>query len=532
VTFKGGEPSIDEQELRLANERLAEAQRLAKIGYWEWQLDADNRVTWSDEVYALFGVVRTGEPLDYQSYFSAVPDREKDRVADLVDKAIKAGHPFYFEHAIARPDGSERVVAIDGRVEHDASGRPIRLLGAAQDVTERHELQEQLRQSQKMEASGRLAGGVAHDFNNLLTVIFSFGEFAVESLEPTHPARADLAEVLRAAEQAKSLTGQLLAFSRQQTVMPRVIDINERVANVDAMLRRILGDDIAFATHLMTGLWNARIDPNALEQVIVNMAVNARDAMPSGGKLTLETSNVILGDEERGGKGRRIPPGEYVALVISDDGEGMSDEVKARIFDPFYTTKGTGRGTGLGLSTSYGIIRQADGYVWVYSEPGQGTTFKVYLPRVLAALDREERRPIAEAFGGTESILLAEDNAQVRDATVRALRALGYTVTVASSGHEALALVDAGEMVVDLLLTDVVMPRMNGKQLADQVATRRPAVKVLFMSGYTENTIVHHGVLDAGIELLQKPFAPAALGARVRQVLDHGATWLGRPAGA
>ncbi|MCB9647858.1 MAG: hypothetical protein H6730_14810 [Deltaproteobacteria bacterium] len=292
-----------------------------------------------------------------------------------------------------------RYLAIDGRVLHDEAGRPTRLVGAAQDVTERHLLEDQLRESQKLEATGRLAGGVAHDFNNILTgsgfLLGRAGAGAGKAIL----LRADVPrEVIRAAEQARSLTQQLLSFSRRRTVIPRVLQINERVKAVEAMIRRILGEDISYSTHLASDLWNTRIDPNALEQVIVNLAVNARDAMPEGGRLTIETTNVTLTDHKIGAKGQAIPPGDYVTFMLSDNGVGMSEPVREHIFDPFYTTKGPGRGTGLGLSTCYGIIRQAHGFIWVYSEPGQGTTFKVYLPRVMETARHRGRR--AGAGGG------------------------------------------------------------------------------------------------------------------------------------
>lgn len=519
--------AIDE-ELRRTHQRLQEASRLARVGYWDWDLGTD-RVTWSAEVYELFGLDPSRAPLSYQDYFQAIHHDDRERIADEVERVIAHGSSFYFEHRIVRPDGDERTVAIDGRVQPSVessgeSAASAMLMGAVQDVTERQALEDQLRHSQKLEATGRLAGGVAHDLNNILTVIFSFGQLVKEDVRDAG-TREDIDEILRAAEQASALTSQLLAFSRRRTVMPRVLDVTDVVERAQAFIQRALGEDVRYAAHLADGLWNACIDPNALEQVILNLAVNARDAMPDGGNLTLTTANVALGEDEVGAKGGVIPPGEYVSIVLADDGVGMEEAVRAQIFEPFYTTKGLGRGTGLGLSTCYGIVRQADGYIWVYSEPGRGTTFKIYLPRVLAPTDRVAPRPEPEAARGTEAVLIAEDNAQVRRITRRVLERLGYDVRVAVSGEDALRLLDESDWSPNLLLTDVVMPGISGMVLAERVTERFPEVRVLFMSGYSENTIVHHGVVVEGVELIEKPFEPGSLSYKVREVLDHARPW-------
>lgn len=520
-----------DEELRRTHQRLQEASRLARVGYWDWDLGTD-AVTWSAEVYELFGVDPSRTDLTYEDYFQAIHPADRDRVSEDVERAIAAGGSFYFEHRIVLPEGIERRVAIDGRVQPSVE-RPgqgsssTMLLGAVQDVTERQNLEERLRHSQKLEATGRLAGGIAHDLNNILTVIFSFGQLAREGLED-EALRQDIEEILLAAERASALTSQLLAFSRRRAVLPRVLDVNEVLRRTHAFIERALGEDIRYAAHLCEGLWNARIDPNALEQVLLNLAVNARDAMPRGGNLTLETLNVVLGEDEVGAKGGVIPPGDYVSIVVSDDGVGMEEETRAQIFEPFYTTKGLGQGTGLGLSTCYGIIRQADGHIWVYSEPGRGTTFKIYLPRMLDPADQVEVRPTPAAARGTEAVLIAEDNAQVRRITHRVLSGLGYDVRVASSGEDALRILDEDDWRPGLLLTDVVMPGINGLELAEGLAARCPNVRVLFMSGYTENTIVHHGIIVEGVELIQKPFEPRSLGYKVREVLDHAPPWLER----
>lgn len=510
-----------EDALRLVNGRLEEAQRLARLGYWEWDLQT-NEVTWTGPIYDMWGYDPQEKPsLTYEDYFAGVPAEEQEAVASWVEDAIARKKPFYFEHQVRRPDGSRRTIAIDGRVELDAQNEPLKLLGAAQDVSDRRSLEEQLQHAQKLEATGRLAGGIAHDFNNILTAIFSFGTFAIQSLEAGHAAHEDIQEVLRAAEQAKSLTAQLLAFSRRRTVVPRVIQLNQSVLNADAMIRRLLGEHISIVLELRSDLWNARIDPDAFEQVIVNLAVNARDAMRGGGNIRIATQNAELDAFATGGKGGAIPPGEYVEFSLSDDGEGMSAEVQRQIFEPFFTTKPAGEGSGLGLATCYGIIRQAGGYILVRSALRQGTTFKIYLPRVHHEVEQVEKpeRPASEA--GQETILVVEDNPQVRKIAERTLRQLGYTVHVAPDGPAALAWLAEGTVVPSLLLTDVVMPKMSGQQLAEKVCAEHPEVRVLFISGYSEKTIVQHGVLEDGIELLQKPFHPEDLANRVRQVLGE-----------
>jgi two-component system cell cycle sensor histidine kinase/response regulator CckA len=401
-----------------------------------------------------------------------------------------------------------------------ATRRGTHVVGVLLDLTERRRLEAQLQQAQKMEAVGRLAGGVAHDFNNLLTVIFSFGNFVLDELLPEDPVYHDMQEVLKAAKRAEALTSQLLAFSRRKPVSPKVLNINTLVSDMDRMLRRVVGEDVDVSTRLSDQLWNVRIDPGSLEQVVVNLAVNARDAMLDGGRLTIETGNTIISDDYGQRHGAEIPAGDYVLLAMSDDGMGMDEATQAKIFEPFFTTKGAGKGTGLGLSTCYGIVKQAGGYIWVYSEIGKGTTFKIYLPRVVEETDRAPIVRQLESLRGTETILVAEDDDQVRKLAARALTRLGYRVLEAANGSAALI---AGETPdeIHLLLTDVVMPEMSGKQLVEKLAPTRPTMKVLYMSGYTANAIMHRGVLDPGTHMLQKPFAPDTLARKVRELLDE-----------
>lgn len=382
--------------------------------------------------------------------------------------------------------------------------------------------EEQLRHSQKMEAIGKLAGGIAHDFNNLLTVIKGYAELSCLRLDKSDPLYGNIEEIRKASERATNLTRQLLAFSRRQILDFKVINLNILLKDLDKMLRRILGEDIELTYHLHPDIGKVKTDPGQIEQVILNLAVNARDAMPSGGKLTIETLNVEL-DEAYARTHVEVIPGQYVMLSISDNGTGMTSEVRERIFEPFFTTKEKGKGTGLGLSTVYGIVKQSSGSINVYSEPGLGTTFKIYLPRVEEEEDRPESR--GSDFSpstGSETILLVEDEPSVRELAARILSERGYRVYSAADGKEALAIIrNHPERKFHLLLTDVVMPGMSGKELADRLKLSIPDLRVLFISGYTDNAIVHHGVLEKGINFIQKPFTPEALARKVREVLDR-----------
>jgi len=392
----------------------------------------------------------------------------------------------------------------------------------AEDVTERRALEQQLRQSQKMEAIGRLAGGIAHDFNNLLMVISGYSEFLLDRLGPDPALRAPAQEIAGAAVRATSLTRQLLAFSRKQMLAPKILDLNGVVTENLKMLTRVIGEDIDLVMVPAAELGAVRADASQIEQVIMNLAVNARDAMPSGGRLTIETSNVSV-DEEHARFHPPLASGNYVMLAISDTGAGMDSETQSRIFEPFFTTKGP-KGTGLGLSTVYGIVKQSGGYIWVYSEPGKGTTFKIYLPRVaeLAQTAAAGTAPTESVMPepGTETILLVEDEANLRYLARQFLEKQGYRVIDAADGAVAMQIAVAQEGVIHLLLTDVIMPGMNGRELAQRISEIRPNVKILYMSGYTENVIGRNGMLDAGIRLLQKPFTLRDLKSKVREVLD------------
>ncbi len=379
--------------------------------------------------------------------------------------------------------------------------------------------EEQLRQAQKMEAIGRLAGSVAHDFNNLLSVILSYSSLVLAELKAVDPLRADLESIKKAGEKAADLTNQLLAFSRQQVLAPRVLDLNEIVVGSERMLRRLLGEDVELIIQYERNLAHVVADPGQIDQVVMNLAINARDAMPEGGKLTIETRNVVL-DESYTTEHFEAGVGPHVMLAVSDTGVGMDKQTQIRIFEPFFTTKELGKGTGLGLSTVFGIVKQSGGNIWVYSEPGGGTTFKVYFPAVEG--EQPEAPEVLEpvTLHGTETILLVEDQDEVRRVAHAILRKFGYHVIEARNAGEALLSCERHPRTIHLLLTDVVMPQMSGRELAERLLRIRPEMRVLYMSGYTENAIVHHGILDSGISYLQKPIVPELLARRVREVLD------------
>ena len=388
------------------------------------------------------------------------------------------------------------------------------------DITERRGLEEQLRQSQKMEAIGRLAGGLAHDFNNMLTAIIGYSQLVKAQLDEASPLRHDIDQIEKAGQRAASLTAQLLAFSREQVLQPKVLDLSEVISNVDKMLRRLIGEDVDLITIASPGLGHVKADPGQIEQILLNLVVNSRDAMPRGGKLTIETANTDL-DEVYASSHADVIPGPYVMLAVSDAGLGMDAQTMSRAFEPFFSTKELGKGTGLGLSTVYGIVKQSGGHISVYSEPGHGATFKIYLPRVSeAATSTSAGVAAGSSLQGSETILLVEDDELVREFSRAALQAYGYLVLEAADAASALLVSKQEIGSINLMVTDVVMPGMTGRRLSEHFTGSRPEMKVLYMSGYTDNAIVRHGVLDAETAFLQKPFTPEVLARKVREVLD------------
>ena len=405
-------------------------------------------------------------------------------------------------------------------VSDPESGEMTGAVVSVLDVTERKHLEEQLHQSQKMEAVGRLAGGIAHDFNNLLTAIVGYSQLLLGRLEAGNPMQEELEEIRKAGERAASLTRQLLAFSRKELLQPQVLDLNALVANIDKMLRRLIGEHIELVTMFGPQLEPIEADPTQLEQVVLNLVVNARDAMPQGGKIVIETTNLEL-DEAYAHQHVSVSPGRYVMLAVSDQGSGMNTETLRHIFEPFYTTKRHEEGTGLGLSTVYGVVKQNRGNIWVYSEVGRGTTFKVYVPQVNQVVDARKTEAVSTAVArGTETVLLAEDEELVRKFVRSILEKSGYTVLEAHHGSEALRVALQHPGPIHLLLTDMVMPLMDGKLLAQRMVGLRPGIRVLYMSGYSENAVVHYGVLESGTAFIEKPFTVETLARKVRDVLD------------
>lgn len=481
-------------------------------------LDLDGRITSVNK--AAEEVMGWGRDEAVQKNIKSLVAPEHAALCKAMMRRIANQEPVrHIEIAMLRKDGRKVLLEASARLLRSDEKKDC-IQGIARDVTDRRQLENMVRQSQKLEAIGRLSGGLAHDFNNLLCVISGHIELLMEALEPADPAFRSVTQIRKAADSAAALTRQLLAFSRRQVFHPQVVDLNAIVVETEKLLERLIDEHIEFYTALDPSLGRVLVDPVQVEQVIINLVLNARDAMPEGGKLTIETSNLDL-DDDHHSRISHIPAGKYVLLAMTDTGCGMNEETQSHIFEPFYTTKELGKGTGLGLATVYGIVKQSGGYIWVYSEEGRGTTFKVYLPRVVSPLtDARVGRRGAEIGKGTETILVVEDAEPLRTLTKEFLTSSGYTVLEAANGHEALRIARSYLGGIDLLLTDVVMPRMGGKSLVEQMMRLRPGTRVLYMSGYPNDGIVQAGILASGVTLLEKPFTREILSKRVRQVLD------------
>ncbi len=512
-----------EEHVRLSEARYALAQRIAGVGTWEWDVATD-RVLWTDEVYDIYGVPK-GTPMASASDVEGrIHPEDVPRWHESLRACLEDGVEHNLEMRIVRPDGTVRWVTTLGDAQRDASGKALRVLGVVMDVTDRKQaekervkLEAQLRHAQKMEAVGRLAGGVAHDFNNILTAILGHIELSRASVPERTPATGPLIDAMGqielSAERAAALTRQLLAFSRRQVARPRSISLSKVVTDLDKMLGRLIPATISLETDLEPKLQPVWADAGQFEQVIVNLVVNAVDAMPGGGRLTIRTGDVDI--EEHG----VIVP--HVLLAVTDTGCGMDAETQERVFEPFFTTKPMHEGTGLGLSTVYGIVNQAGGRIEIDSEIGRGTTFRVYVPTAAESPDAaEDADASVPAAGGDETLLLCEDDAVVRDLLARSLRSAGYTVLVAEHPTTAVAIAQESRRRIDLLITDVIMPEMNGRDLALAVKAHRPDLPALFISGYPETVIGHAEVRDSAVELLHKPFTQAELLAHVRHILD------------
>jgi len=454
-----------------------------------------------------------------QSYMEGIHPLDLEMMTRENAAMLKTGY-IDAECRVLRPDETVRWVWIRGYPVMD-QGQIVRLVGVIEDITERKSLESQFQQAQKMEVVGHLAGGVAHDFNNLLAVILGCCQFLEQDETLIGDGRDLVEDIYKAASRAATLTKQLLAFSRQQILHPKVLNLNEVVTEAVTMLDRLIGEDIKVTTNLNAGLWPVKVDAGQMTQVIMNLALNARDAMPEGGKLTIETANGEL-DESYAQAHQDVKPGLYVVLSISDTGCGMDEKTKARMFEPFFTTKDTGKGTGLGLATVFGIVKQSAGHINAYSEPGKGTTFKVYLPiDVTSAAANTNKKPQTLLPRGTETVMIVEDEEMMRNLTCRILESQGYTVLQAANGKEALQSYDRHQGQIHLVLTDVVMPELGGRQLYDRLRAAQHDLKVLFMSGYTDDAVIRHGVLEAETDFIEKPFTYAALANKVRAVLDR-----------
>ena len=523
-TFSSGSDLTERNEaieaLRAAEERMRFALESANVGIWDMDITT-GLLRWSDVMEAQYGLQAGGFPGTLEAFGERVHPQDWGQFVTTMDRMMRTGGDFTQQHRALWPDGTIRVLSGAGRVVLGEDGTPVRAVGISLDITEQRVLEAQFQQAQKMEAVGRLAGGVAHDFNNLLTVMLGFCELLLNDMPPTDHRRADLEEIQKAGVSAAALTRQLLAFSRKQITSPTLLNLSEVVSDIHGMIERLIGEDINVLLRLQADLGPVMADRAQLEQVIMNLTVNARDAMSAGGgALTIETRDVDL-DEHYAKTHFGATPGSYVLLSVSDTGSGMTAETQSRLFEPFFTTKDVGKGTGLGMATVHGIVTSCGGYINVYSELGVGTSFKIYLPR---AHDTGELRgvspPMVEHPTGTLSVLVVEDADALRELTRRLLERQGYSVLVAANAGDALSVFDANQDI-DLLLTDVVMPGASGPELAAQLVERRPSLAVIYMSGYTDEAIVQHGVLNPGITMLNKPFTSAALARKIREVFEQ-----------
>lgn len=506
-----------EEALRRSEQRLSLHVQQTPLGVIEWNLDF--RVTaWNPAAEAIFGYTAAEAIGSHASFI--VPESARGHVDAVWSTLLAQQGGQRSTNENVRKDGATIFCEWYNTPLINDEGSVVAVASLVEDVTEHKKLEEQFLQAQKMEAVGRLSGGIAHDFNNLLGVIIGFSDLLRERIQGDDVAHRHIDQIRKAGDSAARLTRQLLAFSRTQVLKPQVLDLNSVISDTGKMLPRLIGEDIKLITVGVPDLGRVKADPGQIEQVILNLVVNARDAMPKGGKLTIETANVVL-DESYTRSHAAVVPGRYVMLTVSDTGVGMDADIQAHIFEPFFTTKEKGKGTGLGLATVYGIVKQSGGNIWVYSEPGKGTTFKIYLPRVDAKAETTGVQVMPEATeGGSETILLVEDAEALRALAREVLERAGYTVLDALDGSEGVRVAEQHKTPIHLLLTDVVMPGMSGRDVAEQVKRHHPETKVLFMSGYTDNSIVHHGILEEGVAFLSKPFASEVLVRKIRQVLD------------
>ncbi len=512
-----------EEALQVAEERLRFALESSQVGVWDADI-ASGRARWSTVLEHLHGLAPGTFGASLDAFISHVHSNDREGVRNSIERAVRDHAEVSLLYRAVWSDGSVHWIRSLGRIFYDQTGMPLRAAGVSMDVTATRTLEEQLSQVHKMEAIGQLAGGVAHDFNNLLTAILGYANLVFDSLESSDARRDDVSEIIGAAQRAASLTRQLLTFSRKQVLVTRRVDVNGLVTETSALLGRLIGEHIQLVTALAPDLGAVQADPGQIQQILMNLAVNARDAMPNGGRLLIETNNVSL-DGSYAFEHVEVRPGPYVMIAVTDQGVGMDEETKRRVFEPFFTTKEQGRGTGLGLATVYGIVKQSGGHIFVYSEPSKGATFKVYLPRAIGDAEAAAPSTSDRAPGGAETVLLVEDERAVRQLTRTILERAGYTVIEAASPEQARIDFRESRGDIALLITDVVMPGATGPELFQQLSAERPTLRVLYVSGYTTEAILHAGQLQAGTSFLSKPFTAELLTRTVRQVLDNG----GRP---
>jgi PAS domain S-box-containing protein len=521
------ESKQNEIQLKGLNERLQLATSSAHLGIWDWDV-RDNILVWDDRMFELYGITRGAFSNCIDAWLNGLHPDDKEMAIAECQAALNGEKEFDTDFRVLHPDGTVRHIRGKALVLRGTDGAAERMIGVNYDVTDaknaaedKRKLEDQLQQAQKMESVGRLAGGVAHDFNNMLSVILGHAELGLMHLDPAHPVCADLREIGKTAERSADLTRQLLAFARKQTVTPKVIDLNETITTMLKMLQRLIGEDIHLTWQPAPGLWEVRIDPSQIDQIMANLCVNARDAITGNGRITIETTNSSI-DAGYCAANPEASPGDYVCLTVSDSGSGMDKETQTHIFEPFFTTKELGKGTGLGLATVYGAVKQNNGFINIYSEPGQGTTFTIYLPRD-ANMGTARRAPtVVETVvpRGQETILLVEDEPAILNIAAMMLENQGYTVLQAGTPGEAIRLARDHIGEIQLLMTDVIMPEMNGREMANKLLSIYPGMKRLFMSGYTADVIATHSMLEEGVHFIQKPFSLPNMAAMVREVLD------------
>ncbi|MFL5447934.1 MAG: PAS domain S-box protein [Gemmatimonadales bacterium] len=509
-----------QQALAQSQERLELALRSARMGTWQWNMET-GAVSWDQGMNQLFGVPLNQQVTRFDQVLERVVDEDRDSVQRDIKRSLEESGSLSSEFRVMLPNGKIRWLSGTGRLMRDSTGAPLYITGVCLDVTDRRLMEERLRQAQRMDSVGQLAGGIAHEANNMMSVVLGCADYVLQRTDLPDQVRQDVDQIWRAAKRTAGITQQLLAFSRRQMLQPQILDLNATVRELEPILNRALGETRAVRMHLAPVLGSIRADPGQLEQVLLNLTLNARDAMDEGGRLTIETMNVALDPAYVAAKPvETLEPGEYTALVVTDTGHGMDRATLSRIFEPFFTTKAVGQGTGLGLSTVYGIVKQSGGFIWAYSEPGLGTTFKLYFPIIDAGVQTDDPEHPAPPGRPEEVVLVAEDEPMVRSIVARTLKGCGYGVLEAADGNEAIRLLEREEGKINLIVADVVMPDMGGREMADVVAQRWPHIPVLFTSGYTGLDVISRGLLQQGSEFIQKPLEPEALARKVRELVD------------